>query len=1065
MKKLILVLLLVVFLSQVMIAEAALYETSFEDYTEADEPANGKWADRGGNWRVNKPSHTGDYTTYDATGVRTGERSIHVWGEKAWQWGNAVQLQLPYGEYDEKSEEWIPGNSQSRSITMVHDLLYYPSGTPDTLIADATPNEIGRWHWSHDWMWWDAQDGYSWWNSQDSDTWDCLVEPRARIGIQTGVDEAYQRIYFKVKNWTSNIGIQIMRFYGIGAYVINLHMSRNGFTVYIPNVLETYPSHEIIEDDTWYYLEMRFKRANPGGVQIWFGKDGETPSLVYDNMNLDTSGLTTMATAETGIVDLSDQARNNEPSYQAVDMYFDDWVVDTQYIGPSTPSSTSYCGDGTCNVGESQSNCCRDCGCPSGQTCDTSANSCYTPSSTNSVSGSLKDDSNNPVSADIKIYQEGSNTVVEETNTDASGSYSLSVPSSVYDVLYDINNFFINNFWIKLPSLDLSADMVDKLTGVTGDSANNKVSFSVDIPSDQTIQTYSSTEPNEVSIDGIYINKVSSLSNLVSNTWFYDSTNNILYIKTSPLGGGDGGGTTSGILFQDDFSSGNLNNWEIIDGSWSVVSGQLNRETGDSHIKSNTGDSWTDYTFQADLVQVLYAHHPNMIFRLVDDLNYYWVGFWAIPGSHISELSLYKKVNGVNTKLTSKSVSYDIPATAKIEVADEGNGVRIKVYMNDILELNYLENPRTFSAGRIGFGEGYSDCKYDNVVVTGTGGGGGTFCGDGNCDAGETCSNCQTDCGVCAVECNDGIDNDGDENTDYPADSGCSSSSDSDESNCGDGACEGGESCSSCSSDCGDCQTTVFVDTGFESEPSPQKCACCGAEAWSPQSFASDVGDGTWLDPVTGENIVAELYVIDVNDDPSLGRLPVSFIEGQKTMWGAVRPDPAWSTEDFLMHIHYDSPSVNVTWYEMFDPLPSGTSDWLPIFWDFVRKKDSTGQIVQYTISVVHLTLVGSGISVSPASDTNLDFTGATTQSFTFQPNTWYRFNFYHILDATNGRITVKINDVTIFDFTGNTVPKTGSEPDYTYTPLIGFEVGMQYPALSSENTYEFWLDDILATS
>ena len=51
-------------------------------------------------------------------------------------------------------------------------------------------------------------------------------------------------------------------------------------------------------------------------------------------------------------------------------------------------------------------------------------------------------------------------------------------------------------------------------------------------------------------------------------------------------------------------------------------------------------------------------------------------------------------------------------------------------------------------------------------------------------------------------ECNDSLDNDGDGQTDYPNDAGCSSSSDDDETNCGDTVCEGGETCSTCSDDC-----------------------------------------------------------------------------------------------------------------------------------------------------------------------------------------------------------------------------------------------------------------------
>ncbi|MBW2977202.1 hypothetical protein KY347_07205 [Candidatus Woesearchaeota archaeon] len=52
------------------------------------------------------------------------------------------------------------------------------------------------------------------------------------------------------------------------------------------------------------------------------------------------------------------------------------------------------------------------------------------------------------------------------------------------------------------------------------------------------------------------------------------------------------------------------------------------------------------------------------------------------------------------------------------------------------------------------------------------------------------------------VECDDGIDNDGDGSADM-GDSGCLSPADGDETNCGDGVCEGGETSGTCPEDCG----------------------------------------------------------------------------------------------------------------------------------------------------------------------------------------------------------------------------------------------------------------------
>ncbi|MBU0898641.1 MAG: hypothetical protein KJ613_02385 [Nanoarchaeota archaeon] len=59
-------------------------------------------------------------------------------------------------------------------------------------------------------------------------------------------------------------------------------------------------------------------------------------------------------------------------------------------------------------------------------------------------------------------------------------------------------------------------------------------------------------------------------------------------------------------------------------------------------------------------------------------------------------------------------------------------------------------------------------------------------------------------------QCKDGIDNDNDGFIDYPNDLGCDNKNDNDEWNptiiyCGDGTCNGDETCETCSIDCGEC--------------------------------------------------------------------------------------------------------------------------------------------------------------------------------------------------------------------------------------------------------------------
>ncbi|MFH1510802.1 MAG: hypothetical protein ABIF10_03860 [Candidatus Woesearchaeota archaeon] len=63
------------------------------------------------------------------------------------------------------------------------------------------------------------------------------------------------------------------------------------------------------------------------------------------------------------------------------------------------------------------------------------------------------------------------------------------------------------------------------------------------------------------------------------------------------------------------------------------------------------------------------------------------------------------------------------------------------------------------------------------------------------------------------LECDDGIDNDYDLMIDMQ-DSGCLSPRDTDESDCGDGVCEGFESASTCSPDCGVADSCADTDNG-----------------------------------------------------------------------------------------------------------------------------------------------------------------------------------------------------------------------------------------------------------
>ena len=100
-------------------------------------------------------------------------------------------------------------------------------------------------------------------------------------------------------------------------------------------------------------------------------------------------------------------------------------------------------------------------------------------------------------------------------------------------------------------------------------------------------------------------------------------------------------------------------------------------------------------------------------------------------------------------------------------------------------------------------------------------------------------------------ECNDGIDNDSDNLTDG-FDLGCEDLEDNDETNCGDAVCEGAETCSSCSLDCGSCNGAscsvngdcasgnCFRDSDFDGYAATSGAKICKASA----SSGTDCNDG-----------------------------------------------------------------------------------------------------------------------------------------------------------------------------------------------------------------------------
>ena len=119
-------------------------------------------------------------------------------------------------------------------------------------------------------------------------------------------------------------------------------------------------------------------------------------------------------------------------------------------------------------------------------------------------------------------------------------------------------------------------------------------------------------------------------------------------------------------------------------------------------------------------------------------------------------------------------------------------------------------------------------------------------CGDGACNGTETCSSCSGDCGSCAPRCGDGTCSGGENCSSCAGDCGTCPVVPS----CGDGACSRTESCSSCAGDCGACapppvdagpSTTPDAGTPAVVDAGPTAAADAGSTL-SPRRMPRDLG-------------------------------------------------------------------------------------------------------------------------------------------------------------------------------------------------------------------------------
>jgi hypothetical protein len=247
---------------------------------------------------------------------------------------------------------------------------------------------------------------------------------------------------------------------------------------------------------------------------------------------------------------------------------------------------------------------------------------------------------------------------------------------------------------------------------------------------------------------------------------------------------------------------------------------------------------------------------------------------------------------------------------------------------------------------------------------------------------------------------------------------------------------------------------TKIIETSFENErlPAPQECGQGGL--YVPNGWAdADVGDG---DPTS------KMWYIDESDS----RAPLGgFPDGSHGIYAIVVPDAAWSTENFLMMRNNEVTRLYVRWWQRFETFPAQGDDYLPIFWVTGMKLDNSDAVIQYTVPYISVSMGTGGLNVGTVLDALFDWNlEGSVPASAIQADVWYEFEFSLVL-AEQGSCTFSVDGVKYVDWKGDSrlEPINAQFSDFYYSGLTGFEVGIQFPAIQSSTSYEYWLDDVLA--
>lgn len=164
------------------------------------------------------------------------------------------------------------------------------------------------------------------------------------------------------------------------------------------------------------------------------------------------------------------------------------------------------------------------------------------------------------------------------------------------------------------------------------------------------------------------------------------------------------------ILFQDDFDSGKADSWQLQEG-WQVVSDNGNYVLSTSqHTFASVGSTlWTNYSLTVRVKLMTSNSHPHINYRS-QGCDRYFISF------HAGGVSLWKTYPcGTHTQMAIANKAFDINQWYSVKII--GNAGNIKVYIDNLLQIDFTDNSPLFG-GAIAFeGDDNSTAYFDDLTV------------------------------------------------------------------------------------------------------------------------------------------------------------------------------------------------------------------------------------------------------------------------------------------------------------------------------------------------------------